>query len=227
MAAAETNRSMLLLKPIPIFIATVALLIVSTSRADDSTPFSARVISIVGTARYWDTNQAKSNWSALRLGDKFSVGSVLQTNSKDSTADFEVAMPDADGRGTLRMFSNCVLKLIALNSKTSGLVRTMDIGFDVPVGQIRVSVDGVPDYALALNANSFSMRLTIPRSTAGSQETVFLFAGTGSLTVLKGTVKASIGSGPAKLIRAGEQLRSDVNEITKLPPEAPELKLGQ
>jgi hypothetical protein len=69
--------------------------------------------------------------------------------------------------------------------------------------------------------------LTVSGSTADHQETVFVFADTGSLTVLKGAVKASIGSGPEKLVRAGEQLRSDTNEITKLPPEAPELKLGE
>jgi hypothetical protein len=119
------------------------------------------------------------------------------------------------------MFTNCVVKLnrLDLNKTVSGLAT--DIRFDVPMGQVRVSLAGGADYAFVLD----SMRLTVARNVA--QDTVFVFAGRGALTVLKGAVTASIGLGQERLVRAGEQLRRDASEVTKLPPGAPELKLGQ
>lgn len=53
-----------------------------------------------------------------------------------------------------------------------------------------------------------------------------MFDAKGTLTVLKGAVKASLGAGQPKLVQVGEQLRSDAKDVTKLPPDAPELKLG-
>jgi hypothetical protein len=203
------------------------LLVAATVQADDAVPLSVKVISVAGSARYWHNSIAKGSWKAVRVGDELRAGSVLQTESKDSTTtDVELVGPDAHGWGKVRMYSNCVLKLLRLDLKKPGSGQASDVRIDVPVGKIRVSLDGDSDYVFALNPDSTPMRLTVARSVVGSKETVFL-AAAGSLTVLKGAVTASFGSGPEKLVRAGEQLRSDVNEVTKLPPDAPELKLGQ
>jgi hypothetical protein len=200
--------------------ATFWLLLASTAQADDTVPLSYKVISIAGSARYLNTNM----WTALRVGDELRTVSVLQTDSKgSSTADVELVGPDGHGWGKVRMFSNCVLKPLRLDLKKSGSGPATDIRFDVAMGQIQVSLDGGSDYVFALNA----ARITPARSAANAKETVFLFASPGSLTVLKGAVTASFGSGPEKMVRAGEQLRRDGSEVTKLPPDAPELKLGE
>jgi hypothetical protein len=202
-----------------IFIA-VGLLLAPTGQAEDEVPLSYKVISIAGGARYSTTNV----WTALRVGDELRAVSVFQTESKGSSfADVELVGPDGHGWGKVRMFSNCVLKPLRLDLKKSGSDQATDVRFDVAMGQIRVSLDGGSDYVFALNA----ARITPARSVTGSKETVFLFASPDSLTVLKGAVTASFGTGPEKMVRAGEQLRRDGSEATKLPSDAPELKLGE
>jgi len=213
---------------VAVFAAMSCLLVASAAQADDAVPLSVKVISVAGSARYWDNSIAKGSWNAVRVGDELRAGSVLQTESKDSTAtDIELVGADAHGWGKVRMYSNCVLKLLRLDLKRSGSGQASDIRFDVPVGKIRVTLDGDSDYVFALNPDSTPMRLSVARNVAGSKETVFIFAAGGPLTVLKGAVTASFGSGPERLVRAGEQLRSDANDLTRLPPDAPELKLGQ
>lgn len=208
------------------FIVMLWLQAAPATLADDSVPLSAKVIGIVGSARQWDKENGK--WRSLRVGDEVGADSDLQTESKDSTTtDLEVMASDAGGRAAIRMYPNSVLKMIRLSLKKSGSVQARDIALNVPTGQIRVTLDGAYDYAFMLSANSFSIHVSLERSAAGSQQTVFAFSGTGSLTVLKGAVKTRIGSGPERLIQAGEQLREGVDKVTKTPPEAPELKLGQ
>jgi len=209
--------------PVLLLITAQWLLVASAAQADDSVPLSAKATSIVGSARYEDRNHP--NWTGLRVGDQLGRDPVLQTNIRDSTADIEVTGSDRGGRGAIRMFSNTVLRQIRLSSKKSDSVEARDILLDMPAGQIRISLDGVSAYAFTLINGSSPIRVTVPRRVAGPKETVFVF--NGSLTVLKGAVTASTGTGAEKVIQAGEQLRSGANEVTKTPPEAPELKLGQ
>ena len=42
----------------------------------------------------------------------------------------------------------------------------------------------------------------------------------------KGALKFSTGAEEPRTLHAGEQFRNNVNEIKKLPPDAPELKLS-
>lgn len=203
-----------------VFTATLWLLLATPAQADDAVPLSYKVISIAGSARYLKTNI----WTALRVGDELRAVSAFQTDSKgSSTADIELVGPDARGWGKIRMFVNCVVEPIRVDLKKSGSGQATDVRFEVPAGQIRVSLDGGSDYVFALN----TARITPARSAAAAKETVFLFASPGSLTVLKGAVTASFGTGPEKMVQAGEQLRRDGSEVTKVPPDAPELKLGE
>jgi hypothetical protein len=195
------------------------------AQPQDSVPLSAKVVRIAGSVRSIDKNNRQ--WKAVHIGDEFTGDFVLQTDSTGSTAaDIDVVGSDA-GRTTVRMFSNCVLKVPRLNSKMSGSAQARDISFNVPTGKIRVSLDGISDYVFLLEANSFSMRLTVDRNPKNPDETTFTFAGTGDLTVLKGSVKASVGSGPEIVICAGEQLLRGDDKVTKAPPDAPELKAPQ
>src|SRR4029077_1101003 len=77
---------------------TFGLLVAATAQADDTVPLSFKVISIAGSARYWNTNMARGSWTALRVGDEL-WADVLQTNLKDSTADVELVGPDGRGWG--------------------------------------------------------------------------------------------------------------------------------
>jgi hypothetical protein len=206
-----------------VFTATLWLVLAATTQADDAVPLSFKVIAIAGSARYSNTNTARGSWTALRVGDELRAVSALQTDSKGSnTADVELIGPDGRSWGKIRMFSNCVLKPLRLDLKKSGSSQATDVRLDVPMGQIRVSVDGGSDYVFALN----EARITPALSVAARKEMVFVFASPGSLTVLNGLVTASFGLGPEKLVRAGEQLRHDASEVTKLPPEAPEFNSG-
>jgi hypothetical protein len=205
------------------FTAAPWLLAIPAAQADDSVRVSARVISVVGSARYFDRNRA--NWSDLRPGAEFGADAVLQTNLKDSTADLALVGSDAGPQGRVRMFSDCILKVLQLNSKKSGSAQLRHIGLDVTAGRIRVSLDGVSQYDSDFSG-ARTMRMEVRPHDANPQETVFVFDAAGTLTVLKGAVKASIGAGQQKLVRLGEQLRSDANEVRRVPPDAPELKLA-
>jgi hypothetical protein len=211
-------------KTLVFFTATLCLLAAMT-QAEDAVPLSVKVISVTGAARYVTTNSAKGSWTALRVGDELRAVSVLQTDSRgSSTADVELIGPDGRGWGKIRMFSNCVVEPRRLDLKKSASGQAMDVRLDVPVGQVQIRLDGGSDYAFALGA----MRVTPAGGGAASaKETVFLFAPPSSLSVIKGAVTASFGSGAEKLVRAGEQFRGDNNELTKLSPDAPELKLGE
>jgi hypothetical protein len=131
---------------------TLWFLVPAAAQADDAVALSVKVMSVAGSARYWDNSIAKGSWNAVRVGDKLRADSVLQTNLKDSTADVELVGPDAHGWGNVRIFSNCVVKLLRLDLKKSGSGQASDIRFDIPVGQIRVSLDGGSDYVFAVNA---------------------------------------------------------------------------
>ena len=100
------------------FTTTLWLLLAAMIQAEDAVPLSAKVISVAGSARYQGTNTAKGRWRALRLEDELQAGSVLQTDSTGSTrAELELVGPDAHAWGKVRMFSNCVLKLLRLDLK--------------------------------------------------------------------------------------------------------------
>jgi len=208
-----------------VFITTQWLLVAPAAETDNSASLSVSVVRISGNARH--SADALKNIKPVRVGAQFGAGSVLQTDStENSMVDLEVRGSDAGGRGTVRMFSNSVLKLILLNSKKSGSAEARDIGLEVAAGQIRISLDGVSDYSFTLIYGGSSTRVTVPRSAAAAraEQTVFVF--NGSLTVLKGAVTASTGTGTEKMVHAGEQLRSGASEVTKTPPDAPQLKLG-
>ena len=187
------------------------LLLAAPAQADDAVPLSLKVISVAGSARYWNTNMAKGSWTALRVGDELRAGSVLQTDSTRSTsAGIELVGRDGHGWGKIRMLSNCVLKPLRLDLKKSESWQAMDVRLDVPVGQIQVRLDGSSDYAFTLNA----MRVT-PARSVGSGKTFFLFTPPCYLSVINGAVIASSGTGPEKLIRGGQGFRGDTNEITE------------
>jgi hypothetical protein len=193
------------------FTTTLWLLLAAIAQAEDAVPLSVKVISVAGSARYVTTNSAKGSWTALRVGDEFRAGSVLQTNSTGSTsAVVELVGPDGHGRGKVRMLSNCVLKLLRLDLKKSESGQATDVRLDVPVGKIQVRLDASSDYVFSLGA----MRVTPARSVA-SKETAFVFAPPSSLSLVRGAVTASFGSGPEKLVRAGQDFRGDTNEITE------------
>jgi hypothetical protein len=219
------NRNSMKL-PMLLFTVTPWLVFTPAAQADDSFRLSAKVISLVGSARYCDTNRT---WIALQAGAEVSAALVLQTGIEDgSTADIALAGSDADagGKCTIRMFSNSLLKPIRLKSKLSGSVQARDIGLDVPAGQIRLSLDGVSDYEFEFGAGRITKRLAVLRNGSSPQETVFVVDHSGTLTVLKGLVQAGNGSETRKPVHAGEQLRGDSEEVRPVPPEAPELKLG-
>ena len=161
----------------------------------------------------------------LRSGTELRAGSGVQTAVKDSTADISL-VAGTGGQATVRIYTNSYLNLIRLDFKQVGRGQSRDIRLGVAQGQIRVSLDGLSEYAFEIIGGKNPMRLVIPRNDARPQETVFVFGLPGTLTVLKGAIKASAGDGPERLIRAGEQLRSDADEVTRVPTEAPELKLG-
>jgi hypothetical protein len=191
--------------------ATLWLLFASTAQADDVVPLSLKVISVTGAARYWNTNMARGSWTVLRVGDELRAGSVLQTDKIDSSSELELVGPDGHGWGKVRMLSNCVLKLLRLDAKKLESGQATDVRLDVPVGQIQVRLDGGFDYVFALNA----MRVTPARGAVSGKETFFLFTPPSYLRVFKGAVTASFGSGPEKLVRAGQDFRGDTNEITQ------------
>lgn len=208
-----------------VFLTTQCLQLPAVVRADAPVPLVLKATAITGNARYVDKNHRK--WTELQVGDQLGDEAVVQTDGKGSSAniaDLEVSGAEAGGRARIRMLSNTVLEFIRLSAKNSDSVEARDISLDMRVGQIRVSLDGVSPYSFTL-INGGSTRVAVPRSAAGPKETVFVF--NGSLTVLKGAVTVSTRSGAEKVVHAGEQLRSGASEVTKTPPEAPELKSEQ
>ena len=207
------------------FFTPQGLLVGATIHAADSPALSIKVSRVVGSARYYTDDKNHPGWSVLRAGDELGGNPVLQTSSRDSIVDFELTGPDALRRVAVRMFSNTVLRQIRLSSRTSGSVKTSDILLDVAAGQIRISLDGESEQSFTLAMGDTQTRVTVLHSSGDAKDTMFVFNGT--LTVLNGEVKASVGTGQEKAIHAGEQLRRGANEVTKTSPEAPELKLGQ
>src|SRR5690349_5583053 len=133
------NSSQTLLRPLA---AALCLLLAATAKADDAVPLSVKVISVAGSARYSNKTIEKGSWTALRVGDELRADSVLQTTLKDSSADVELVGPDGYSCGKVRMFTNCVVKLIRLDLKKTASGLATDIHLEVPLGQIRVSLKG-------------------------------------------------------------------------------------
>jgi len=183
---------------------------------------SPTVVSIVKSARYCSTG--KPEWRALQIGDDLTTGAVLQTSSETgSMVDIGLSSSKRVTAPTIRMFSNSVLKLLKLELKNSGSTQVQEIGLEVTAGKARVIIDGVSTCDFEFNA-IVPMHLAIQRSKGSHEPTVFVFDAEGTVTVLKGEVKAT-GSKPEKVLRRGEQLRNNADDITKLPSDAPELKL--
>ena len=205
------------------FLTAQWLLVAPTAPAADSPALSIKATGVTGTARYEDKNHP--GWTDLHPGDALIGYPVLQTNLKDSTADIELVGPDARGPVWVRMFSNTLLREVRLNPTPSRSTKRTGILLDVAAGQIRISLNGASDYAFTLVRSDSGTRVTVPQTNANPNQIAFVFDG--SLTVLKGTIQASVGGGREKLIHAGEQLRRGASEVTKTPPEAPELRLDQ
>jgi hypothetical protein len=81
-------------------------------------------------------------------------------------------------------------------------------------------------YDIELIGGRTPVRVATRRSKADRQETVFVFALPGAITVLKGAVNVRTTTDQEKLVKAGERLLSEAAEVTKTRPDAPELKLG-
>jgi hypothetical protein len=178
------------------------LLINPAAQAEDSAPFSVKVTGVTGSARYVYKNH--QDWTALRIGDDLvgAPGLVLQTNLKDSTADIELKPSNNTNRVAIHLYPNTVLRRIQAGSKKSHELETADELLDVGAGQIKVSFDATAEHTFALISGNNSTRVTIPRVTTGPTETAFLF--NGSLTVLKGTVRAWTAGGKEEVIRGAE-----------------------
>ncbi|PWU19352.1 MAG: hypothetical protein C5B50_06785 [Verrucomicrobia bacterium] len=204
------------------FIITPWLLLAPAARGDDSIPLSAKVIKLVGEARYQDKKHP--DWHELRAGYQLAGEWFLQTDMSHSTGvDIELGGSSAGGRMTVHIFSSTILKLIGASSNKSGSVESRNIRLDLRSGQIRISLDGISDYSFTLIRAGGPVHLTVARSNQDPKETIFVFGR--DLTVLKGAVTTSMGTGTNIVIHAGEQL--GVKGASKTPTDAPELKLGQ
>ena len=141
-----------------------------TTQADDLERLSAKVIRVVGSARYC-TN--RFHWNVLGEGTECTEGTMLQTEVKDSSVDISLLVPGAAGQTTLRVLSNSVLSLIKLDFKNHGQSR--EIRLDLVKGQLRVSLDGTSEYGFEIIGVKKPMHLAIPQNAA-RQETVFVMA---------------------------------------------------
>jgi hypothetical protein len=202
-------------------VAAFALVTASLAQTNEPVRLCGKVISVSGHARY-ATN--RSDFKVLRTGAELGTGALVQTGARDSAADISLVGADGGGRCILRICTNSVLNLIGLESKKSGSFRLRDIRLGVAQGQVRVSLDGASGYDFEIIGGKAPVHLSVRRDGTGPQETVFVFGLPGTLTVLKGMVKATTSTVAEKVIKAGEQLRHDSGEVVRLPPESPELK---
>jgi hypothetical protein len=205
-----------------LFTAALLLAAISTARADDAVQLSANATNIIGWARY-STNRV--DWAALSVGTELSAGAKVQTGASHCTADLALTGPDAGGQAIVRVCTTSVLNLIRLISEKSGSVTVRHITLDLAAGQIRVSLDGASQYEFEVTGGKVPIHLKVSRSEGALQETAFVVGLPGTVTILKGAAKVRTGDGAEKSLCAGEQLRGSVGEVTKLPPESPELKV--
>jgi len=159
----------------------------------------------------------------VQVGEYLSTGAVIQTcNESGTIADLALFASQRTAGPLIRIYSNSVLKLLKLELKNPGSTPIRDIGLEVTAGRIRVIHDGGQRCDFEFSANRIPMRLTIEQNTNALISTVFVSDQDGALTVLKGELKARTGSKAEKLVRSGEQLRTNADEVTKLAPDAPE-----
>jgi len=178
---------------------------------------------VAGSVRY---EEADMLWKNVQVGTVLGAHSLLQTStSKDSRVDLELVGDDGRGKCTVRLFPNSVLRFTRMVSKSVGPVSVRDLGLGL-AGRILVSLDGPFDYDVELTGvTDFGIlaRVAFRRKDAASGQTAFLFGRPETLTVIKGSIEARMGTGPQVRVRAGEQLRG--GEVVQLPPTAPELRL--
>jgi len=191
-------------------------------QAGDSAVLTAKVISLKGSARY-DTN--RFNWYSLRLGDELTPAFVIHTATEGSMVDIRLGGDGPTSSGTVRIFSNSWVTVVKLATRGVGSAEVKEAEFDLAAGQILVNLNSSSENEVRLIGGKTPVRLISHRRAAGREGTVCLFKLSGDLVVLQGSATVSTAVAKSQPVNAGEQLRGDSREVTKLPLDAPERKL--
>jgi hypothetical protein len=211
-------------QPAQAITSSVALLLLLNFpvHAGDSPAHTAKVIALKGSARY-ETN--RRDWHALRLGDELSPPFVLHTAAKGSMADIRLGGDEPNAASTVRVFSNSVVSVIKLTSRGAGSAAVKEIELALISGQILLNLNSATETEVRLTGAKTPMRLISHRRADDPEGTVCLFKPSGALTVLTGSATVSTDAAKSQAVKAGEQLRGETGEVTKLPLDAPEWKL--
>jgi hypothetical protein len=214
----------------------VALAMVSTLAAQPADQISAKVVRVIGGARYKIGN---NEWQPLKVGDVVRAGTVIQTAAKSrvdlllggeaplplsptaaATAAAAVSstpfsyQPTAE-QNMVRLWENTLMSVDKLTRTQTGADVVTETQLDLKAGHITGSVKKMSA------ASKFEVK--IPNGVAGIRGTVFDIRAEGLIKVLSGSVVLAYvgpsGSVVTQVIMGLQQFDARTGALSPLPPE--------
>jgi hypothetical protein len=186
--------------------------------AQDSTPLTAKVVKLSGTAR---VSEGGKPWQMLKVGDVLKPGSLVQTSKTKSTLDLQLSEGSA-----VRLYDDSALEIKTLAVKGAGEGRVEELELDLKAGQILGVVKKFQegsDYRVMVPTGAAGIR----GSTSDARGTAYVLKSSGALTVLAGKMVIAIASDNtvAQVVEAEQQFDPATGKVEKLAADAPERKL--
>ena len=188
------------------------------ANAQDSTPLTAKVVKLTGTAR---VSEGGKPWQMLKVGDVLKPGSLVQTAKTKATLDVQIS----DGNA-VRLYDDSAVEFKTLATKGAGAGRVEEVELDLKAGQILGVVKKFQEgseYRIMVPTGAGGIR----GGTSDARGTAYVLKSSGALTVLAGKMVIAIASDNtvAQVVETDQQFDPATGKVEKLAADAPERKL--